>query len=172
MNKSYKVVGIGNAIVDVLAKCSDEFLSAKGIEKGIMQLIDTSRANEIYTAMNAGVEISGGSAANTIAGIASVGIKTAFIGKVKDDQLGRIFAHDIRAQGADFDTPMVSIDSVDETGRSMILVSPDGERSMNTYLGVANQLGVSDIDPKLMADTDWLYPVSYTHLTPPTIYSV
>lgn len=161
MNKSYKVVGIGNAIVDVLAKCSDEFLSAKGIEKGIMQLIDTSRANEIYTSMNAGVEISGGSAANTIAGIASVGIKTAFIGKVKDDQLGRIFAHNIRAQGADFDTPMVSIDSVDETGRSMILVSPDGERSMSTYLGVANQLGVSDIDPKLMADTDWLYLEGY-----------
>ena len=111
-----------------------------------------------YTAaMDAGVEISGGSAANTIAGIATVGIKTAFVGKVKDDQLGRIFAHDIRAQGADFNTPMVSSDSNDETGRSMILVSPDGERSMNTYLGVANQLNVTDIDPDLMADTDWLY---------------
>ena len=83
------------------------------------------------------------------------------MGKVKDDQLGRIFAHDIRAQGADFNTPMVSSDSNDETGRSMILVSPDGERSMNTYLGVANQLNVTDIDPDLMADTDWLYLEGY-----------
>ena len=161
MNKNYKVVGIGNAIVDVLAKCSDDFLISKGIEKGIMQLIDTPRAAEIYNSMNAGVEVSGGSAANTIAGIGTVGIKTAFVGKVKDDQLGRIFAHDIRAQGADFTTPMVDSESIDETGRSMILVSPDGERSMNTYLGVANQLNVEDIDPDLMADTEWLYLEGY-----------
>ena len=161
MSKNYKVVGIGNAIVDVLAKCSDEFLISKGIEKGIMQLIDTPRAAEIYSSMDAGVEISGGSAANTISGIGTVGIKTAFVGKVKDDQLGRIFAHDIRAQGVAFNTQMVSPDSNDETGRSMILVSPDGERSMNTYLGVANQLNVTDIDPDLMADTDWLYLEGY-----------
>ena len=161
MNKAYKVVGIGNAIVDVLAKCDDAFLTGNGVEKGIMQLIDTARAADLYGAMVAGTEISGGSAANTIAGLSTLGVKSAFVGKVKDDQLGRVFAHDIRAQGAVFNTPMVDAGHADETGRSMILVSPDGERSMNTYLGVANQLAVSDIDPKLMADTDWLYLEGY-----------
>jgi sugar/nucleoside kinase (ribokinase family) len=161
MTKTYDVVGIGNAIVDVLAKCDDQFLADNGIEKGIMQLIDTARAAEIYGAMAAGTEISGGSAANTISGLATLGIKSAFVGKVKDDQLGRVFAHDIRAQGADFDTPMVDASHDDETGRSMILVSPDGERSMNTYLGVANQLSPDDIDPVLMADTKWLYLEGY-----------
>ena len=161
MGKTYDVVGIGNAIVDVLAKCGDQFLVDNGIEKGIMQLIDTARAAEIYDAMAAGTEISGGSAANTISGLATLGIKSAFVGKVKDDQLGRVFAHDIRAQGADFDTPVVDANHGDETGRSMILVSPDGERSMNTYLGVANQLSPDDIDPALMADTKWLYLEGY-----------
>jgi len=161
MTKTYKVVGIGNAIVDVLAKCDDAFLTDNGVEKGIMHLIDTARASELYGAMAAGTEISGGSAANTIAGLGTLGIKTAFVGKVKDDQLGRVFAHDIRAQGADFDTPMVGAENADETGRSMILVSPDGERAMNTYLGVANQLSVDDIDPNLMADTEWLYLEGY-----------
>ena len=161
MTKTYDVVGSGNAIVDVLAKCDDQFLTDNGIEKGIMQLIDTARAAEIYGAMAAGTEISGGSAANTISGLATLGVKAAFVGKVKDDQLGRVFAHDIRAQGADFDTPMVSADHADETGRSMILVTPDGERSMNTYLGVANQLSPDDVDPALMADTKWLYLEGY-----------
>jgi sugar/nucleoside kinase (ribokinase family) len=161
MNKTYDVVGIGNAIVDVLAKCDDQFLTDNGVEKGIMQLIDTARAAELYGAMSAGTEISGGSAANTIAGLSTLGVKAAFVGKVKDDQLGRIFAHDIRSQGTDFDTPMVAADHADETGRSMILVSPDGERSMNTYLGVANQLSPADIDPALMADTKWLYLEGY-----------
>ena len=161
MTKTYDVVGSGNAIVDVLAKCDDQFLTDNGIEKGIMQLIDTARAAEIDGAMAAGTEISGGSAANTISGLATLGVKAAFVGKVKDDQLGRVFAHDIRAQGADFDTPMVSADHADETGRSMILVTPDGERSMNTYLGVANQLSPDDVDPALMADTKWLYLEGY-----------
>lgn len=161
MSKTYKVVGIGNAIVDVLAKCNDAFLAENGVEKGIMQLIDTKRAAELYGAMAAGTEISGGSAANTISGLATLGVKTAFVGKVKDDQLGRVFAHDIRAQGSNFDTPMVGAEHGDETGRSMILVTPDGERSMSTYLGVANQLSVSDIDPNVMEDTEWLYLEGY-----------
>jgi sugar/nucleoside kinase (ribokinase family) len=161
MTKTYKVVGIGNAIVDVLAKCDDAFLTENGVEKGIMQLIDTERAAELYGAMAAGTEISGGSAANTISGLSTLDVKAAFVGKVKDDQLGRVFAHDIRAQGSDFDTPMVDASHADETGRSMILVTPDGERSMNTYLGVANQLSVSDIDPDLMANTEWLYLEGY-----------
>jgi sugar/nucleoside kinase (ribokinase family) len=160
--KTYDVVGVGNAIVDVLARVSDEFLAGNGVEKGIMQLIDAERAVELYGRMGPAREISGGSAANTIAGIGMLGAKAAYVGKVKDDQLGAIFAHDIRALGVDFETPMTpkSLEG-DETGRSMILITPDGERSMNTYLGVSADLGPDDIDEGLMADTAWLYLEGY-----------
>lgn len=161
MSKSYQVVGIGNALVDVLSHCEDRFLRENGVEKGIMQLIDTSRAAELYAKMGPAMEISGGSAANTIAGIAALGGHTAYVGKVKDDQLGAIFAHDIRALGARYETPLSPADASDETGRCMVLVSPDGERSMSTYLGVSEHLSVGDIDEAMMADADWLYLEGY-----------
>lgn len=160
MTKTYDVVGVGNALVDVLSHCSDDFLDKNGVEKGIMQLIDTTRAAELYGVMGPAKEISGGSAANTIAGLAMLGAKTAYVGKVREDQLGQIFAHDIRAIGATFNTFAPAADTL-ETGRCMVLVSPDGERSMSTYLGVSEALGPDDIDPAMMADAEWLYLEGY-----------
>jgi sugar/nucleoside kinase (ribokinase family) len=110
VSKPYQVVGIGNAIVDVIAHCDDAFLAENGIERGIMQLIDTDRAVHLYGRMGPAREVSGGSAANTIAGLAALGGRTAYVGKVKDDQLGAIFAHDLRAQGADYATPLAPRD--------------------------------------------------------------
>lgn len=166
MSKKFQVVGIGNAIVDVFSHVEDDFLRENGIDKGIMQLIDTERAAELYAKMGPATEKSGGSAANTIAGLAALKARTAYVGKVKDDQLGEIFAHDMRAQGAAFETPMAPADHVDETARSMILISPDGERSMNTYLGVSASLAADDIDPAMMADTEWLYMEGYLYDKP------
>ncbi|MGE4611000.1 MAG: adenosine kinase [Paracoccaceae bacterium] len=159
--KKYQVVGIGNAMVDILAHVEDTFLTKHGVEKGIMQLIDTDRAAELYGVMGPAMEISGGSAANTIAGLAALGVRTGYVSKVKDDQLGGIFSHDIKAQGADFDTPMADADHPAETGCCMVLVSPDGERSMNTYLGVSEFLSPDDIDEDIMADADWIYLEGY-----------
>lgn len=161
MAKRYDVVGIGNALVDILAHTDDAFLERMGVEKGIMQLIDTERAAELYGEMGPAIEVSGGSAANTIAGLAALGQSTAYVGKVKDDQLGAIFAHDLRAQGADYETPLAPRDAAFETGRSMVLVSPDGERSMNTYLGASERLGPSDIDEAQMAAAAWVYLEGY-----------
>lgn len=157
----HDVVGIGNAIVDVLSHCEDAFLAENGIEKGVMQLIDTKRAAALYAAMGPATEISGGSAANTIAGLGALGLSTAYIGKVKDDQLGAIFAHDIRAQGVTYTTPLAPKTASDETGRSMILVTSDGERSMNTYLGVSESLGPDDIDTAQIAASHWVYLEGY-----------
>ncbi|MFQ5439251.1 MAG: adenosine kinase [Paracoccaceae bacterium] len=161
MKKKYQVVGIGNAMVDILAHVDDAFLAQNGIDKGIMQLIDTRRAAELYERMGPALEVSGGSAANTIAGIAALGGRTAYVGKVRDDQLGQIFAHDLRAQGAVFETPRAASDHDAETGRCMVLVTPDGERSMNTYLGVSEFLHPSDIDENMMAATEWIYLEGY-----------
>lgn len=159
--KNYQVVGIGNALVDILSHVEDGFLNENGVDKGIMQLIDTDRAKNLYGHMGPAKEISGGSGANTIAGIAALGNRTAYVGKVKDDQLGEIFAHDMRAIGATFDTPFAPADDANETGRCIVLVTPDGERSMNTYLGVSEFLTPGDIDPAMMADTEWLYLEGY-----------
>ncbi|MBL3568556.1 adenosine kinase [Rhodovulum sulfidophilum] len=161
MTKTYHVVGIGNALVDVLAHADEAFLTDHGVEKGIMQLIDTERAVELYGRIGPAQEISGGSAANTIAGIAHLGGRTAYVGKVKDDQLGAIFAHDLRAQGADFATPMAPEAEPGETGRCIILVTPDGERSMNTYLGLSERLSAADIDAAQIADAEWIYLEGY-----------
>jgi sugar/nucleoside kinase (ribokinase family) len=161
VTKRYQVVGIGNAIVDVLSHAEDGFLADHGIEKGIMQLIDRHRAVHLYGQTGPSVEVSGGSAANTIAGIAALGGRSAYVGKVKDDQLGAIFAHDLRAQGADYATPMAPAGAEEETGRCMIIVTPDGERSMNTYLGWSEYLSPADIDEAQMADTDWLFLEGY-----------
>ena len=161
MTKKYQVVGIGNALVDVLCHTDDAFLEAQGIGKGVMQLIDRDRAVDLYGQMGPSVEVSGGSAANTIAGVAALGGRTAYVGKVKDDQLGAIFAHDMRAQGADYATPLAGPENGHETGRCMVLVTPDGERSMSTYLGVSEHLGPEDIDPGLMEAAEWLYLEGY-----------
>jgi fructokinase len=163
MTKKYQVVGIGNAMVDVLCHTEDAFLAENGVEKGIMQLIDMTRARELYGRMGPSIEVSGGSAANTIAGIAALGGRTAYVGKVKDDQLGAIFAHDLRAQGAVYETPLAPADHPNghETGRCMVLVTPDGERSMNTYLGMSEYLAPGDIDTAQVAEAEWLYLEGY-----------
>lgn len=161
MTKRFQVVGIGNAMVDVLAHAEDAFLAENGVEKGIMQLIDRARGVELYSRIGPAQEMSGGSAANTIAGIAHLGGRTAYVGKVKDDQLGAIFAHDLRAQGAVYETPMAPSDHPDETGRCIVLVTPDGERSMNTYLGVTEFLEPADIDVAMMADAEWIFLEGY-----------
>ena len=160
MSKKYQVVGIGNALVDVLSHVDDAFLDDNGVQKAIMQLIDANRAVDLYGVMGPAKEISGGSAANTIAGLAQIGVATAYVGKVKDDQLGDIFAHDLRAQGADYDTPRAS-GGEHETGRCYVLVTPDGERSMNTYLGVSEHLTPGDIDEAQMAAAEWIYLEGY-----------
>src|SRR6202521_2870718 len=129
----YDVLGIGNAIVDVIARADDNFLAAQGMHKGGMALIDEKRAEKIYQAMGPAVESSGGSAANTIVGVASFGGRAAFVGKVKDDPLGHAFAHDIRAARVAFDTKPAS--NGPSTARCYIMVTSDGERTMNTYLG-------------------------------------
>ena len=159
--KKFQVVGIGNAMVDVLTQETEAFLSEAGIEKGIMQLIDMNRAVDLYSRIGAAKEISGGSAANTIAGIAHLGGRTAYVGKVKDDQLGAIFAHDLRAQGAVYETKLAPKDAAQETGRCIVVVTPDGERSMNTYLGVTEFLEPSDIDVDMMTDAEWIYLEGY-----------
>ncbi len=141
----YDVIGIGNAIVDVIAPAPDTFLDHMGIEKGIMQLIERDRAEVLYAAMSDRVETPGGSVANTIAGIGALGLSTAFIGKVKDDALGKFYAKGMEEAGTAFPNPPVA-DADAPTSRSMIFVSPDGERSMNTYLGAGADLGQGDVD--------------------------
>jgi sugar/nucleoside kinase (ribokinase family) len=155
----YDVLGIGNAIVDVLARAEDDFLAKQGMAKGGMALIDQPRAEAIYDAMGPAIEISGGSAANTIVGVASLGGRGAFVGKVKDDEFGRTFAHDIRAAGVDFTTPPASAGPA--TARCYIMVTPDGERTMNTYLGAAQDLHPRDIDADSIAAAQITYLEGY-----------
>lgn len=139
------VLTIGNAIVDVLARAEDDFLATHAMNKGGMALIDEPRAEQVYGAMGPGTEISGGSAANTAVGVASLGARAGFIGKVKADGLGTVFGHDIRAAGVAYATPAAADGPA--TARCLILVTPDGERTMNTFLGAAQNLTVADIDP-------------------------
>ena len=155
----YDVLGIGNAIVDVIARAEDNFLVAQGMHKGTMALIDEARAQAIYDAMGPAVESSGGSAANTIVGVASFGGRAAFVGKVKDDELGRTFGHDIRAARVSFDTKPASTGP--STARCYIMVTPDGERTMNTYLGAAQDLKPSDIDEAAVAAAAVVYLEGY-----------
>jgi len=155
----YDVLGIGNAIVDVIARAEDDFLVAQGMHKGAMALIDEARAAAIYEAMGPAVESSGGSAANTIVGVASFGARAAFVGKVKDDELGRAFAHDIRAARVAFDTPPAS--DGPSTARCYIMVTPDGERTMNTFLGAAQDLHPNDIDEAAIAGAAVVYLEGY-----------
>lgn len=155
----YDVLAIGNAIVDIIAKADDAFLVEQDIAKGGMTLIDMARAEQLYSDMGPAIETSGGSAGNTAAGIASFGGKVGYIGKVADDHLGKIFRHDITAIGVDYDTP--SLDHGETTARSMILVTPDGERSMNTYLGACGKLSIKDIDAEMVAQSKITYFEGY-----------
>jgi sugar/nucleoside kinase (ribokinase family) len=142
---AYDVLCIGNAIVDIIASADDDFLVENGIIKGAMNLIDAERAELLYSRMGPATEASGGSAGNTAAGIASFGGRSAFFGKVSSDQLGDLYTHDIRAHGVAFDS--VPLSGRPPTARSMIFVTPDGERSMNTYLGACVELGPEDVEP-------------------------
>ena len=155
----YDVLGIGNAIVDVIARAEDDFLVKHGMHKGTMALIDEARAQAIYAAMGPAVESSGGSAANTIVGVASFGARASFVGKVRDDELGRVFAHDIRAANVAFETKPAA--SGPSTARCYIMVTPDGERTMNTYLGAAQDLKPSDIDEAQVASAAVIYLEGY-----------
>ncbi len=153
------VVAIGNALVDVLSHATDDFLDARGLVKGSMTLIDTEIAASLYDAMGPGTEVSGGSAANTTVGIGSFGGTAAFIGRVRDDQLGEVFGHDIRAAGVVFDTPAAT--SGAPTGRCLILVTPDGERTLNTFLGAAAEIGPDDVGAELIASSQVTYLEGY-----------
>jgi adenosine kinase len=155
----YDVLGIGNALFDVLVRTDEGFLSLHGMTKGGMALIDEARAAAIYRDMGPATEMSGGSAANTIVGVANLGARAAYVGKVRDDQIGRMYVHDIRAAGVAFETRAAADGPA--TGCSYILVTPDGERTMNTYLGAAQELMPGDIDEGQIAASRVIYLEGY-----------
>lgn len=159
VDREFDVVGIGNAIVDVLARADERFLARHGLIKGAMTLVDAKTAGDLYDAMGSGIECSGGSAANTIAALASLGGAGAFIGKVRDDTLGEVFAHDIRALGVAFDTPPATEGL--PTARCLILVTSDAQRTMQTFLGACTGLGPDDIDPETVAASKVTYLEGY-----------
>jgi sugar/nucleoside kinase (ribokinase family) len=156
---AYDVVGIGNAIVDVIARCDDAFLAANSLAKGAMTLVDAERALNLYAKMGPGTEMSGGSAANTMAGIATLGGKVAYIGKVRDDELGKVFQHDIRAAGVSYKVPLTPEGA--PTARCLILVTPDAQRTMNTFLGISSELGPEDIDASVITKAKVIYLEGY-----------
>lgn len=166
----YDVAGIGNAIVDVLAFCEDDFLAAQALSKGAMQLIDETRAEALYALMGPATECSGGSVANTLAGLAMLGGKAAFIGKVRNDQLGAIFRHDLRSLGVAFDTPPLAYGN--GTARSFIFVTPDGQRTMNTFLGACSEVSEADIDPDVIANARVTYVEGYLWDQPTAIAAI
>jgi sugar/nucleoside kinase (ribokinase family) len=156
---NYDVIGIGNAIVDVLVQTEDTFLTAHALEKGAMTLVEGERSAELYAAMPPGIEMSGGSAANTMAGFASLGGRGAYIGKVRDDQLGDVFRHDIRAAGVHFETPPLTAGPA--SGRCLIFVTPDAQRTMQTYLGASVELTADDVPEALIASGQITYLEGY-----------
>lgn len=156
---SYDVLGIGNAIVDVISRADDAFLARHALTKGSMMLIDEARADALYAAMGPGIEVSGGSCGNTMAGVASFGGKGAYIGKVRQDQLGAVFGHDLKSIGVAFDTPQAT--DGPSTARCLILVTPDAQRTMNTYLGACTGLGPADIDTGLVGSAQVTYVEGY-----------
>lgn len=163
--KTYHVVGIGNAIVDVFTQADDSFLELMGIEKGIMQLVERERGEMLYAAMRERVQAPGGSVANTLAGLGNLGLTTAFIGRVHDDALGRFYARSMAENGTDFVNPPVPGGDL-PTSRSMIFVSPDGERSMNTYLGISSELGPDDVSDGVAGGADILFLEGYLYDKP------
>ena len=158
--QEHDVVGIGNAIVDIIARCDDAFLERHGYRKGSMQLIDAGTASRLYGDMGPAKEISGGSVANTMVGIASFGGRAGFIGKMADDQFGQAFGHDIRAAGVTFTTAPAARGS-EPTGRCLVLVTPDGQRTMSTFLGVSPQLGGGEVDAELIRSARIVYLEGY-----------
>lgn len=155
----YDIIAIGNAVVDVIASCTDELIEELGLNRGGMTLVDAEGAGTLYAAMGQAREVSGGSAANTLAGASMLGLQCAFVGQVCNDQLGEVFTHDMRATGIDFDTP--PLDSEPPTGRCLIFVTPDGERTMNTFLGAGQFLPASALDEELIASAAILYLEGY-----------
>ncbi|OWY61534.1 adenosine kinase, partial [cyanobacterium TDX16] len=155
----FDVVGLGSAIVDVLATEDDAFLAEHGMTKGAMALIDEEAAHRLYDALGPATEVSGGSIGNSIAGVAALGGTPAFIGKVRDDQLGEIYAHDIRSAGVHFEH--VPATEGPPTARCLIVVTPDAERTLNTYLGIAGQLGPADIDESVVSASDVVFVEGY-----------
>src|SRR3954463_3613459 len=153
------VLALGNAIVDVIARTDEAFLVAQKVQKGAMQLIDEARAGQLYAAMGPATIVSGGSAANTAVGAAALGCRTGFVGKVREDEVGGIFAHDLRAVGVGFDVPAAAEGPA--TARSFILVTPDGERTMNTYLGACQNLTPDDIDADTVRGAAIVYLEGY-----------
>ena len=158
--KTYQLVGIGNAVVDVITQADDSFLDHMGIQKGIMQLVERDRAEVLYGAMGERKQAAGGSVANTIAGAGNLGMRTAFVGRVHDDALGRFYADAMEAVGTAFVNPPVPGGEL-PTSRSMIFVSPDGERSMNTYLGISAELGPDDVDEGVAASAEVVFLEGY-----------
>ena len=163
--KSYQVVGIGNAIVDVFSTADDSFLDLMGIQKGIMQLVERERGELLYGAMTNRQQAPGGSVANTLAGLGHLGLKTAFIGRVHDDALGRFYARSMADEGTDFVNPPVPGGDL-PTSRSMIFVAPDGERSMNTYLGISSELGPNDVRDDVAGQAGLLFLEGYLYDKP------
>ena len=155
----YDVIAIGNAVVDVIASCEEELIEELGLNRGGMTLIDAEGATKLYAAMGQAREVSGGSAANTLAGASMLGLQCAFVGQVCDDQLGEVFRHDMRATGIDFDTP--ALEGEPPTGRCLIFVTPDGERTMNTFLGAGQFLPAEALDEELIASGAILYLEGY-----------
>src|SRR3954471_23242735 len=153
------VLVLGNAIVDIIARTDDDFLRAQDLRKGGMQLIDEARAEDLYAVMGLATVVSGGSGANTAVGVAALGSRAGFIGKVRDDELGRLFTHDLRAIGVNFNVAPAANGSA--TARSFILVTPDGERTMNTYLGACQALGPDDVDPAAVQAAKIVYLEGY-----------
>lgn len=160
----FDVVGIGNAIVDLIARAEDDFLDRHGMRKGAMTLIDEARAETLYAAMGPAVQLSGGSAGNTIAGLASFGAQAGYIGKVKDDPLGRIFRHDIASAGVEFRTQAAQDGPA--TARCLIFVTPDAQRTMNTYLGACANLSPADVDEDLIGSAAITYLEGYLYDPP------
>lgn len=153
------VVGVGNALVDVLSHAGDDFLRRHGLMKGTMQLVDEPRARELYAAMGSAIEVSGGSAANTIVGVASFGGRAHYVGKVRNDQLGEVFSHDLRSVGVGYTTPVAT--DGPSTGRCLIVVTPDAQRTMSTYLGASTRLGPGDFDKRLIERARIVYLEGY-----------
>ena len=155
----FALCGIGNAIVDVIARADDAFLERHRLKKGTMRLVVAAQAEALYEDMGPGVEMSGGSAANTVAGFAALGGRAAFIGKVAEDELGQVFAHDIRSLGIHYATPPAPPPAT--TARSLILVTPDAQRTMNTYLGASQMLDEADVDAQTVSSAEILYLEGY-----------
>lgn len=165
MSKRFEVVGIGNAVVDVISPADDSFLDLMGIEKGIMQLVERERGEVLYGAMKDRVQAPGGSVANTLAGLGNLGLKTGFIGRVSDDALGHFYAKSMEEGGTAFVNPPVAGGDL-PTSRSMIFVSPDGERSMNTYLGISSEVGPEDVAEDVAGSTQILFLEGYLYDKP------